>query len=602
MRSSFFAFNVAVSGMNTARNGSNTAVHNMANMTTPGFSRQQAVQRASMPLSTFNRTGMVGTGSEIIGIKQIRNPHLDTRYRNEGAVLGQQAMRKQHLTTLEASFGELGGLGINGSFELFFDSLQYFHTDPSNATLRNNFMSSITTMTRNIQDRAVAMQRQQSDINREIGGMATVINTIGDQIANLNNQIQRLEIRGDRANDLRDQRNLLIDQLSGLVNVDVSFQNRPAGEEMTLHINGQQFIQHDQVQSLTTVRRTYPLHPHDAGGLYDLMIGNNVFRTDARGFSGELRGLFEMRDGNAQRNPPAGQPGHDPNVGVGELMFNRAPLSSDHTGLGKDGNRTFSGIGFKGIPYYMARLNDLIQTVANAVNFGVDRNGDPIPGMYPGHVGGYNHLGQRVNQPLFGFDGMNLPEGWNEPPMIGTPPVANPNYNGNYIPLQVANPPVGAAGHNPLLPVGDLIDNWAHPRNNINIFNFALNPAIVADPDNLATAMTGIGEGGESNPDLLLGMMNLRNFPSLFREGTINDFITSVMAEMAMDLKDAYRFVESQTLVMEVVHNQRLEIKGVDMDEEMSRMIFFQHHFQASSRMISAINDIYDNMINRMGR
>ena len=854
MRSSFFAFHVAVSGMNTARNGTNTAVHNMANMTTPGFSRQQVIQRASMPLSTFNRTGMVGTGSEIIGINQIRNPHLDTRYRNEAAVLGQQAVRNQQLTLLEASFGELNGLGINSSFEQFFDSLQYFHTNPSNPTHRNNFISSINVMTRSIQDRALAMQRQQADVNREIGGMATVINTLADQIANLNNQIQRLEIRGDRANDLRDQRNLLIDELSRLVNVDVQFTERPGGEEMSLHINGQQFIVHDQVNTLTTVRRTHPLHPHDAGGLYDLRIGNNIFRTDARGFSGELRGLFELRDGNAMR---------DEN---GALVFNRAIHDSPHPGIGKQGNPFFNGIGFKGIPYYMARLNDLMQTVANAVNFGIDRNGDPIPEMNSGHINGYNAQGERVNQPLFGFEGMNLPANWNlfrmpnlaimidnppagtaghvpgtppvnipnppfgqpghvagtgtapttirnpaagqpghvlgtppqniaNPPVgapghqagvnvgdsipnpgpgqpghvLGTPPanipnpapgdpghvpapaptvIANPpagsaghvpgippaqivdpavsgtagwnvpghtNYvatiaNPHYIPLRVPNPAFGQPGHNPLLPVsqantqanfdawnttnaansaawivanvnppafipnpaagqpghnagvavgadipnpavGDpghvpnpnadlpnpfvnlpnpfashqahtdwvaanpglhpndspynayipMINNWAHPRNSINIFNINLNSAIVANPELIATATGNIGAGGESNNDLLLAFMNLRNNPHLFREGTINDFITSVMGELAVDALDAYRFVESQTLVMEVVQNQRLEIKGVDMNEEMTRMIFFQHHFQASSRMISAINDIYENMINRMG-
>ena len=589
MRSAFFAFNVAVSGMNTARNGSNTTVHNMSNLSTPGFSRQQVVQRASMPLHTYSRTGMVGTGSEIIGIRQIRNPHLDTRYRNESPILGRQSILTHHLTLMEASFGEIDGLGVNGSFEQFFDSLQYLHTDPSNPVIRNNFLSSMTTLTRNIQDRAIALQRQQSDVNREIGGMVTVINTLGDRISVLNEQIHRFEMRGDRANDLRDQRNLLLDELSRLVDIDVNIQNRPAGEELVIHINGHQFITHDHVNELTAHRRDYPLHPHDSGGLYDLWIGNSRFRVDNRSFQGELRALFEIRDGNSQRNPEAGMAGHIPGVPEGALIFNRAPYSSTHHGVGKNGNPSFQGIDFKGIPYYVARLNDLIQTVANAFNFGIDRNGDQIPPGTGGHVNGYNHLGERVNTTLFGFDGMSLPLGWNDP------------TSANYIPLMIANPAVGVLGHNPLFPPGTIIANPAHPQNNINIFNINLNPSLVADQNLLATATTGLGDGGESNPDLVLFFMDLRYFPSLFREGTINDFITSVMAEMAMDLQDSYRFRESQTNVLEVVHNQRLEVKGVDMDEEMVNMIFFQHHFQAASRMISSINDIYDNMINRMG-
>ncbi|MCL1935315.1 MAG: flagellar hook-associated protein FlgK [Defluviitaleaceae bacterium] len=562
MRSSFFEFNVAVSGMNTARNGSRVAVHNMANLTTPGFSRQQVVQRASMPLSTNNRTGMVGTGSEIIGINQIRNPHLDTRFRAENPILGRQETLKMHLTMLEASFGEINGVGINASFDQFFASLQTLHTSPSDPILRNNFINSMTVLTNNINDRATALQRQQSNINQEIGSMVTAINTIGEQLTILNAQIERLEMRGDRANDLRDQRNNLLDELSSFVNIDTTIRNNDGNERLVIHINGHEFVSHDRVNVLEAIRRETKLHPHDVDGLYDIRIGrisiNNTtnpnsfvgnstfegvqFRTDNAAFSGQLAALFQMRDGDSSRNANGTLVGSNPSF-----------------------NPHFSGIDFKGIPYYISRLNELVQTISNAFNFGVNSNGTQIAGMTGGHMNGFNHLGEPVNVPLFTL--RNFPDGWNDP------------THANYVP----------GGLNQLLQEG------------VNIFNFTVNPDIVNNHNLLATSTTDEGNGGQSNPDLVLAFMNLRNNPTLFREGNVNDFISSIISELAMGLNEAYRFTESQTDMMLIIQNQRLAVKGVNVDEEMQNMIFFQHHFMAASRMITAINEIYDNMINRMG-
>ena len=548
MRSSFFEFHVATSAMNTARQGSRVVAHNMANVSTAGFSRQVTVQQASTPLATNNRTGMIGTGSEVIGINQIRNAQLDHRFWNERPMLGVHHARTNQLTLVQNTLGELDGLGINGSFERFFDGLQSLSTDPSNPTIRNNFIQSVNSLTRSINERANMLLRQQQDINREVGGMVAMINTKGAQIANLNNQIERQEVRGDRANDLRDQRALLIDQLSALVNVTVSESTVNGQERLSIHIDGQQFVSHTNKSSLAVVRRETPLHPLDVGGLYDITIGGRPFNKDSATLTGELRGLLEVRDGNSQRNPD------------GTLV---------NSGNG------FNGIPFKGIPYYISRLNHLVQTVANAFNFGTDAHGDPIPGNIDangnpiGHVGGFRPDGTPSGIPLFTWNTSMDPRpvGWDDP--------SHPNYDPS---------------------LADPLNT-----NNINIFNFTINPDILNNQNLLATSMQSSGSGGQSDASLINAFVAIRNHPSLFREGTINDFITSVVSELAMDLQDAVNFERSQSEVMGIVQNQRLQVKGVDMEEETFNMIFFQHHFQAASRLITSINEIYDNLINRMG-
>lgn len=570
MRSSFFEFNVALSGMNTARQGTRVASHNMSNLTTPGFSRQVIAQRASTPLATNSRVGMIGTGSEVIGINQIRDLQLDTRFWNESPVHGLHNVRNNQLTMIEMAFGELNGLGPTANFEQFFSALQDFHLNPNSPTHRNNVISSINTLTRSMQERGMSLIRQQQDVNREISGMVSVINSLGQQITTLNENIARYEQRGGQAaNDLRDRRALLIDELSQLVNITVSENNVNGVDRLNIHIDGQYFLSHGHVQPLTLVRRETPLHPHDSPGLYDIRIGDDHFRTDSRTLSGELRALFEIRDGSSIRDAS------------GNLVN-----SSNHASYG------FQGIQFKGIPYYISRLNNMIQTISNAFNFGVDRLGNPLPDLGATHT--LPPPGIPLIDPNTGIQKVDANGNDMYITVVGghlrghTADNRNPN-----IPLFVPD------AWNPSSPM--TADDYARLANGINIFNFSLNPAILADPALFSTALNSHTDGGVDERNLLEGFLNIRNHPQLFREGTINDFLNSVMAELAMDIKDAYAFSESQGDIIEIIHNQRLQVKGVDMQEEMITMLFFQQQFQAASRMISAINEMYDNLINRMG-
>ena len=575
MRASFFGLHVASSSLNTARTGSTVTAHNMANVGTPGFSRQVAVQRASNPLHTHNATGMVGTGSEIIGIRQIRSIPLDHRFWNESPMLGMHHVRASQLTMMESGFGELEGVGLTSTFGSFFNSIQELSTDPSDPTLRNSFIQNIESLSRTINDRANALRRQQQDVNREVGAVVGIINNIGDQIANINRQIARHEARGDHANDLRDRRATLIDELSGLVNIDVTETHVNGRDRFIIHIDGQQFINDDIVQSLSLSQRPTgdERFPTDAPNLYNIYIGGRPFRMESRTLTGELRGLLDSRDGNATRHPEghpqAGQP-------VG-----------DHLRPGVQGNA------FRGIPYYLERLNQLVRTISDAFNLGLDANGDPIPGKM-GHMNGFQHNGATANNiPL--FVGNPLPDGVADAPVPN--PALTPAPDGG---------PVGdeflADGTTPNPNYGMLAEIPANAyRGNINVFNFSINPEILANHLLLNTAGQAVNTGGNSDNSLVLAMAELANFESLFREGTINDFINAVTGELAMDLRDAVTFTESQTKTMEVIQNQRISVKGVEMNEEMTNLIFFQHHFQASSRLISAMNDIYDTMINRMG-
>lgn len=522
MKSAFFELNVALTGLHTARSGLQITSHNMSNAATPGFSRQFIQQRAGSPINTSNPVGMIGTGSEVYGIGQMRNTHLDHRYWNERPNLGKQEILVNQLKIKESMFGELTENGFSSNFNTFFDTLQDLSTNASDATNRNNIIQSINTLARNINSNASSLLKQQQDINNEISTTVTSINSLGQQISNLNNEIARAEMSGGNANDLRDQRALLVDELSLLVNINVTETNSNGSKHFIIHIDGQEFIRNDGVNILQASRRTeaQKRNPHDADGLYEITFANGKpFNMYSSTLGGELKGLIDMRDGNG---------------GV---------AATDYS------NTT----GFRGIPYYIATLNNMINTFSDAFNFGTDHLGNPIPGV-TGHVNGYNANGENTGMPLF----------------TGTPRTPDD-------PLYEEDP-------------------WG--LRDLNIFNFQLNPEIAKDQNLLATSTK---DKGESSNDLILGFVQIKNYQSLFREGTLNDYINAMTGELAMDLKHASNFKESQSDVLVVLQNQRLQVKGVDINEEIMSMMFFQQQYQSAARLVNVINEVYDTMINRMG-
>ena len=314
MRSAFFGFHVASTGLFTARSMINVTSHNIANAEIPGFSRQVALARANNPLSLRDSRGMYGTGSQVTGITQIRDRFLDNKFCGQRAVHGRVQVQNTHLNFIETVFNQLPDAGVLRTFGDFFDRMSYLTTRAQDATFRTNVISGADGLADQIRHHASALQRQQADINREISDVVSIINSLGSQIATLNEQINIFERTGDRANDLRDQRALLIDELSHYVNVQVEerdFSNPPMNphdRRTTVMINGYDFVNHDRFNRLELVARNNPHYERsgpsrnemDVPGLYDIRFAGtrSPFNIYSPTLGGQLRGLIDVRDGN----------------------------------------------------------------------------------------------------------------------------------------------------------------------------------------------------------------------------------------------------------------------------------------------------------------
>ncbi|MCL1843311.1 MAG: flagellar hook-associated protein FlgK [Defluviitaleaceae bacterium] len=313
MRSSFFGLHLASSGLFTARANLNVTSHNLANSEIPGFSRQQAQMQAARPLQGTGR-GMYGTGSQVTGIIQIRCRFMDRRFWHQSQIHGQFTAVHQHLSFVETVFNNLSDAGINRTFNNFFGTLQDLTTRAGEPTFRTNVTSVGDDLAHLVRQHASSLQRQQSDLNREVADIVTTINSLGQQISDINRQIHLFERDGSNANDLRDQRALMIDRLSVLINVEVNERDFSDVSgvrndlRMSILINGYEFVSHTQVNLLDLVPRNNILDPRsgpsrnemDVSGLYDVF-----FRTTGARFNlhsptlgGKLKGIIDVRDGN----------------------------------------------------------------------------------------------------------------------------------------------------------------------------------------------------------------------------------------------------------------------------------------------------------------
>lgn len=224
MPSAWFGLNTALSGLRTAQSALDVAAHNTANASTPGYSRQRALLRTSEPFTypAFNRTGLpgqIGTGVTIAAIQRVRDGFLDGQINEQTALQGYWTTRQDELAKIETVFPEPAGSGLGTVLGRFWSAWEDVAADPTSSAARDALVGAAETL-------ASRFARDSGQIRTLIDGTdhsvelrVAEINDLATRIAGLNDQIQRVVVTGDHANDLEDQRDALVEQLNAILPV-----------------------------------------------------------------------------------------------------------------------------------------------------------------------------------------------------------------------------------------------------------------------------------------------------------------------------------------------------------------------------------------------
>lgn len=216
---SFASYGISITGMRASELGLNVVGHNISNISTPGFTKQQVIQNDSRYTDIVG-LGVRGMGTDIDELRQIRDSFLDINYRNEESNLGYWETKNTNLEEIQTVLNEPFGNGLQQTMTEFWNSWQELVKEPDNLTVRALVRQKANVMINSFNQIGQQLGKLQTDINKEIATRVEQVNDYAQQIANLNLKIKTNEIMGDHANDYRDERNLLLDKLSKIVDIE----------------------------------------------------------------------------------------------------------------------------------------------------------------------------------------------------------------------------------------------------------------------------------------------------------------------------------------------------------------------------------------------
>jgi len=543
MRSTFYGLEIARKSLHVNQANLEVTAHNIANANTKGYSRQQVIQKAIEPdtgMGLFTAYGgyAVGGGVEIQQVRQIRDAYLDIQYRKELMGLGEWEVKRDILSYIEAIFNEPSESGINTVLNEFFNALQALSLNPEDPTTRATVQQKALALTENIRNVYTKLEELQREANQAIIAYVDDINAYAQEIAALNEQIFKFETTGKPANDLRDQRNLIVDNLSKIVQVSVY---EDANGRFRVDIAGQTLVSHTKVYQLDTVARSssingmpYPKNNHiDVDELVEVVWKDTGEKVNITG--GILKGYIDMRDGiGGEEEPLPGIPQELSGTTQTPGQFQPAPNQNTEYG----------------IPYYMRMWNLFAHTLMITFN--------------EIHRQGYT---------LNGEDGINFFSD------------GSPNFDPSNIRQPIAK----------FITISDEIRNdW----NNIATIYFdeedIRNGMDPQDPNfNPADA-----KGNNKN---ILRLLDLRQKTYVPECDNMDNFTKALISTLGVASRQAAHMADNQEILVNEMDKRRESISGVSLDEEMANMVRFQHAYNASARILTAIDEMLEVLISRMG-
>lgn len=630
MPSQFFGLNIAGSGLRNSNAALNTTANNIANVQTKGYSRQQVDAQAADALRTFTTYGCAGAGVETLAIERIRDDFYDVKYWNNNANLGQVEAKAYYCKSLEDYFKDDGATGFVTIFNKLSSSLQSITTNASSASTKSQFVAAAESMTDYFNNLYGNLQELQKDINLEIKQAVDQINSISEQIATLNKQINVIELSGSKANDLRDQRDVLVDTLSEFI--DVTIQETPiydtndptretGGTRYVVKVAGGQILldSNDYSTFKCEARESYEqINQTDAQGLYKICWDNgNEFNLNNASMNGKLKGLVEMRDGNNSQNfngrvvssTALTVPGTSRDVVIqvtddylmdmtectlptsGELRINGAsyyyddwtydeatsqytfkinddiyPSSTTEIQAGTIAKNQ-EAIKYQGIPYYMEQMNAFIRSFFKAINNTFEGSEYTDPST------GEKYIRNGVD--AYGNAGTNLftceiPKGQLTQEELEETDASKMLY--------------GKPGYYYM-----------------TCGNVCINTELLRDADRLGSrtySYNGVEECGQI--EKVISMLTNKNEFS-FRNASANQMLELVLSDVALNASNANTYEGTYKGLQTAIDNQRTSISGVDEDEEAVSLVKYQNAYTLASKMIQTLTEIYDQLILNTG-
>lgn len=571
----FADLHVGRTGLQAGQESLNVVAHNVTNAETPGYVRQQ-VQNAGLRYNrlSVDMTGVAmkqtGLGVEIAEVRQVRDRFLDASYREEYGRQGFYDVSYGAIEEIEEILGELDGATFSDSVKSLWTSIEELVKDPSSEVTQSmlvQYAQSFVEAARNVyQDFA----DYQDKLNLRVMDTVNRVNEIADKIWKLNEQIRAIETGGiEHANDLKDQRNRLMDELSGLGNTE--FKNDAYGNVLV------KFETHDLVLQDKTNHMACQLDgdagffavywPDSAENYYD-NFGNKVYKPDTApvfDFSVEISSVKDTDVGELKAVLLA----------RGDHRGTYQDLASEelYTEQPKDARGralvAHPAVQDSIMMNTMAEFDGLVHNIVTAVNDVLAAHADTTSGY------------------------------------LCT--LADPDDPTSYIPVELFER--GTCDLGQQVTTGGTT-TWQKTAEDVSdsstwytSLGLRVNQDLLQYPSHLSFMMPDGSVDYTTAKDLEKAFQEEKYTlnPTLTNGISIPEFYNAMVAQIANSGNIYMSLQEHQQMTVDSIEASRQGTIGVSTDEELSNMIRFQNAYNASSRYINVIDEMLEHVLNTLG-
>jgi flagellar hook-associated protein 1 FlgK len=532
--------------------------NNIANVNTPGYSRQKLLLETGAPVQTS--VGPMSYGVEAVSVDRVYDRFLGVQINAESETLGRWEAQKDGLEIAEVIFNENGEFGLSQSINRFWGSWQDLSNDPSSYNERVVLQAHSDVMTGTFNRIYSDLQNAQQGLDGSIEGAVADINQLSQQIADLNQKVMEVEASGYTANDYRDQRELALKELAGLIDIN-AFEDTSG--RVTVSVGaGQTLVESSSSRNLTTQVNGF--------GLKDIAwVGPDGTMVDITSdiHNGQVQGWLEARDVDIR--------GYMRQLDtLAETMMERVN-TLHQAGWGLDGSTGTDF--FTGIATASGNMDSLLTITAEAGGTG---------NIKVTVVGGGTAGAETVTtDPVTGDIQIAIEDGVSTGGDIATALQALAGINS-----VVAGAP-GAAWD---LSAGT---NTSVLAGGISARGLQLNTAVSNNLDLIAASSTSAGIPGNNSQAITIA--NLQHSLTMNSNSTtFEDYYNSLVSQVGGDLQSANAYSNHQADMVVQLENRRESISGVSLDEEMINLVKFQTAYDAAAKLITTADELLQTVIN----
>ncbi len=581
-----------VSGLQISQRGLNTTAHNLSNLETEGYVRQQTLQTDSFYTNIGNNHIsylQVGHGAAAAAITQVRDTFLDKSYRQE---LGRQKFYEAQYecaTEMEEILGETEGVAFQDSIEDLWEAMQELCKEPDSIVTRSSFIQTAVGFIERAETVYTQIKEYQLNLNSNIRNTVDRINEIADEIQRLNGEIQKYEASGmEHANDYRDQRNLLLDELSGIASI--SYKEHANGV-VTVMLENQMLVSEDLVFHMDTrllENDTGMIEPYwSAFGDVPVYNFDPLPSSEANTDIGSLKGLLLVRGDKVGKHTDIPVEPDKADYTDESGYFYQDDYNEAYSEYEKEVEIFNREIEASAIVCVQAEFDQLIHGIVTTLNDILCPNKEVITAD---------------GEKILIFDAENAPIGMDE---NGTPGEAlfdrksMERYEKTTAIIEVGG-------------IFQEVEVWKYNKedasNNYSLFTLGeieVNPNIMKDPSLIPLSSNdGTGDYAVEICNELMSKWQApfsTLTPNEYKEHNFNEYYTEMIGALATRGEKFRNIYQGQETLVNSVDTQRLSVTAVSSDEELTNMIRFQQAYNASARYINVVSQMLEHLLNALG-